>query len=241
MGGGPIRCFIGFSTENVSPLTAELEQHGARMELRFRKCQDNLLAGFGVLHDAVDAALDGDGNAADRHLDHGLARLEACNLDLAAIGESLAHSRRRLADTAREGKEEPLVARERFFSGLDYQGIYGELLAAGAAIPGKVYWEEVIAAVRTGGASGGLRLLEKTLRRIQTEVRSYAAQAAHMRDRPLADLARGLHGMTTRVAAILTQWSRFLTYATYLNVVCERATQAHEMGGQEREGLSRGA
>lgn len=236
MGGVPIRCFIGFSTENISPLTEELEEHGARMERHFIDGQSNLMEALRVLHDAIDAAIENDREAADRYLDQSVARLDACNLDLAAIGESLAYSRGRLAETV---GEEPLVARERFFSRLDYDAIYAELLEAGGALPGKVYWEDVTGAVRKGGAARGLRVLEKTLRRVQTEVRAYRAQASAMRDRPLAELAGGLHGMTTRIAAILTQWNRFLTQATYLNVVCERATLAHETG--EREEVARGA
>ena len=149
----------------------------------------------------------------------------------------------RLGEVGRERTAEPLVMRERYFGEIDYEALYLELAAEGAVLPGKVLWKDVVSAVRDGGAAAGLRLLEKTLRRLQTAVRSYAAEAALMRERDLPELAAGLHGMSIGVAAILTQWSRLLAHATYFSVVCERVTFAHEADelGEPAAGLARGA
>jgi len=236
MGGYPVRCYIGFSAKRAYPFSEELESYGARMESAFRAGHDRFLTGMATLHDVIDAALAGDREATGDRLDEGLALLAESSQRLGTIGESLAQSRRLLEAKAKECPEEPLVARERFFATLDFDRLHDELAAAGGMLPQQALWREVASAVARGGACEGLRLEEKTLRRLQGALRAYMARVEGLRSEPLVELAQRLHGMGVEVAGVMAQWLTFLGYATYLSVICERAMLLHEAAevGAER-------
>jgi hypothetical protein len=236
MGSHPIKCYIGFSAKHVYPFSQELESYGSRMEAAFRAGHDRFLAGMARLHDAVDAAQAGDRATTEARLDESLALLDACSGHLGTIGESLAQSRRLLEAKAKECPEEPLVAREHFFATLDFERLHDELAAVGGMLPQQALWREMASAVARGGACEGLRLEEKTLRRLQGALRAYMARVEGLRSEPLVELAQRLHGMGVEVAGVMAQWLTFLGYATYLSVICERAMLLHEAAeaGAER-------
>lgn len=235
MGAHPIKCFIGFSAKKIYPFSEELESYGTRMESAFRSGHDRFLAGMARIHDAVDTALEGDRESTEARLDESLALLGESSRQLGTIGESLAQSRRLLEAKARECPEEPLVARERFCATLDFDRLHDELAEAGGALPQKSLWQEMVAAVAEGGACEGLRLEEKTLRRLQGALRRYMAKVEGLRCEPLPELAQSLHGMSLEVTGIMTRWISFLGYATYLAAICERTMVLHEAAEASEE------
>jgi hypothetical protein len=228
MGTGPVRCFLGFSVAYSNTFSEHLEQRSSELDRAYRQAYSLLLGGLDHLHDAVDAALGGDAPTSTTQLVHGLDELEATSERLTIIGEGLVRTRSELFERSGLAPSDPLVAREEFFSTIDYDGFYRELSAHGAALPGRAFWDDVVERMRDGGARAGLRLLDRHLRELQSDLRSFIGEVESMRRLSLAELPPALHGVSLAVASLTTGFTRLLTTFTYFSLLCERASLAYE-------------
>jgi hypothetical protein len=234
--GLPIRCFLGFSVHATTPFSEHLERRSEALDHHYRDADAALMEAFSQLHDAVDAALAGDAVAAAARLDGGLANLGTCNEQLSAIGEGLVRTRSELFEREEIDAAEPLIARERYFASFDYEALHRELAAHGGALPQRAFWDDLVGRLRDGGARAGLRLLDRHLRELQSDVRTYTADVEALRGLPLPDLGRALHGHAFGIAALVMGFVRLLTTFTYFAFLCERASLAYEAAaaGEER-------
>jgi hypothetical protein len=235
MGGGGIRCTIGFSIDRSNDFSEQLERRSAAMERSFRDGFFRLQQGIGRLHDAVDAALVADEARAAERFTAGLGDLAGCNAELTALGEELVRMRADLFERGEVDASDPLVTREPFFAGLDYEGIYADLLAHGAALPRHVFWDEVATRVREGGSHGGLRLLDRQLRELQSDLRSFTAVVESIGRLRGAAFARALHDTSRDIATVMLGYTRLLTTFTYLAILCEQASALQEQALAEME------
>jgi hypothetical protein len=226
--GLDIRCMLGFSVRQSNAFSARLEEHSARLERSFRIAFLRMMEGMNALHDAVDGAMGPDSTAADETLAAGLAKLADANDQLSALGETFVRIRTELFEQADLDPSDPLVARERYFGSIDYESAYRELIAYGAALPQHVYWSELTARLRDGGARAGLRLLDRHLRELQSDLRSFVGEVQVKRRLTGFALAEALHDASRPVATVVMGFTRLLTTMTYFGVLCERASQAHE-------------
>jgi hypothetical protein len=228
MGGGPIRCTLGFSIDRSNDFSEQLESRSAAMEASFRDGFFRLQHGLARLHDAVDAALAGDEARAAERFAAGLVDLGACNEELTALAEALVRVRADLFERGEADASDPLVTREPFFAGLDYEAVYADMLAHGAALPRHVFWDEVASRVREGGSHGGLRLLDRQLRELQSALRGFIGgveSTGRVRGRAFA---RALHDTSIGVATVMLGYTRLLTTFTYFSVLCEQASALQE-------------
>lgn len=228
MGMGPIRCALGFSVDRSNAFSEDLEFRSAAIEGSFRDGFFKLQLGVGALHDAIDAALAGDDGRSEQRLAAGLAELGGCNAELTALGEALVRVRADLFERGEVDADDPLVTREPFFAAVDYEGVYADMLAHGAALPRHVFWDEVAARVRESGSHGGLRLLDRQIRELQSELRAFIAgveSTARLRGRALA---KALHDSSLSVATVMLGYTRLLTTFTYFSVLCEQASLLQE-------------
>lgn len=234
--GLPLRCFLGFSVHAATPFSEHLERRSAALDRHYCDGHAALMASFAQIHDAVDAALAGDAGAAATQLDGGLANLASCNEHLTAIGEGLVRTRSELFEREEVDAAEPLIARERYFNSFDYEALHRELAAHGGALPQRAFWDELVGRLRDGGARAGLRLLDRHLRELQSDVRTYTADVEALRGLPLQDLARALHGHAFGIAALVMGFVRLLATFTYFAFLCERASLAFEaaVDGEEK-------
>jgi len=228
MGGGVIRCTIGFSIDRSNDFSEQLERRSAAMERSFRDGFFRLQQGIGRLHDAIDAALVGDEVSAAERFTTGLADLDSCNDELTALGEELVRVRADLFERSEVDASDPLVTREPFFAALDYEGIYADLLSHGAALPRHVFWDEVATRVREGGSHGGLRLLDRQLRELQSDLRSFIAVVESIGRLRGRVFARALHDTSREIATVMLGYTRLLTTFTYLAILCEQASALQE-------------
>ena len=236
MGNGVIKCMLGFSVHHGNPFSERLERRSSAMDRHFREGYLDWMVGTNSLHDAVDAAIAGDAATAATSLERGLAELGSCNEHLTGIGESLVRLRAELFECEKRDPRDPLIAREPFFRAIDYEEVYLELQAHRAALPQRAFWDDVVERVRAGGARDGLRLLDRHLRELQSDLRSFVSEIERMRRLPLRDLAVALHGTSRPVATLVMGFTRFLTASTYLSILCEQASLMHERqlaAGQE--------
>jgi len=238
--GMPLRCYLGFSVHSITPFSEHLERRSEALDRHYRDANSELMEAFSQLHSAVDAALAGDGAAAAAQLGHGLAGLASCNEHLTAIGEGLVRTRSELFERGELDAADPLIVRERYFLSFDYDAAYRELAAHGGALPQRVFWDDVATRLRDGGARAGLRLLDRHLRELQSDLRTFTADVESLRSLPLADLARALHGHAFGIAALVMGFIRLLATFTYFAFLCERASLAFE-AGLETEERSRAA
>jgi hypothetical protein len=227
----PIRCFLGFSATHTNSFSEHLERRSKDLERNYREANVDFMMAMNGLHDAVDAALAGDQPGAVTALGGGLELLDSCSEHLTAIGEALVRTRAELYEREGADAADPLVARERFFAGIDYEGIYRELSAHGATLPQRIFWDDVAGRVRDGGARAGLRLLDRHLRELQSDLRTFAGEVQSMQRLPLFEAATALHGASRGVAALVMGFTRFLTTFSYFSMLCERASQALEREG----------
>jgi hypothetical protein len=225
---GPIRCFLGFSVAYSNTFSEHLERRSLDIDRAFNRANALLFGALNGLHDAVDAAVAGDAAATTNHLASGLDDLGGCNEQLTAIGEALVRTRSELFEREGADAADPLIARERFFGRLDFESILRELAAHGGALPGRALWDDVAERMRDGGARAGLRLLDRHLRELQSDLRSFVGEVESMRRLPLVDLPPALHGVSLAVAALTTGFTRVLTTFTYFSLLCERASLAYE-------------
>jgi len=222
-------CFLGFSTLHSDSFSRDLERtHGFRMARKHQQFFLDYSDALGELHEAVDAAVDGTSSATKHHIARGLDDLRAANDCVSAIGESLASARQLLTERAEQQPDDPLIAREPLFQQLDYSALYRELLVSGSALPNELFWKETVENVRTGGARAGLRMMEKSVRLLQSSLRAFIHEATSVQRLPLRELAVRLHGMTTETAAIQQYWFTLMLYSTYMTIICGRCTELYE-------------
>ena len=238
--GLPVQCYLGFSVHATTPFSEHLERRSAALDRHYRDANAQTMEAFSQLHSAVDAALSGDGVAAASCVTQSLAGLAASNDHLSAIGEGLVRTRSELFERGEVDASDPLIAREPLFATFDYDALYRELAAHGGALPQRVFWEDVATRLRDGGARAGLRLLDRHLRELQSDLRMFAADVESLRSLPLPDLARALHGHAFGIAALVMGFIRLLATFTYFAFLCERASLAFE-AGQEAEDRARAA
>lgn len=228
MAMGPIRCLLGFSMNRSNDFSEELERPATAMEATFRDSFFHLQLGIGRLHDSIDAALAGDDATTSERLAAGVAELAASNDELTALAEVLVRVRSELFERGELDPADPLVAREPFFAELDHEAIYAELLGRGAALPLRAFWDDVVARVRESGTHGGLRLLDRQLRALQSDLRAFIAfveVSARLHGRAFAV---ALHDSSVSVAALMVGYTRVLTTFTYFSILCERASALQE-------------
>ena len=228
MGMGPIECFLGFSVTYSNTFSEHLERRSRELDRHHREANMDYMLALNHLHDAVDAALAGDAAGVAGGFDRGLALLASTNAHLTAIGEALVRTRAELFEREGIDAADPLIAREPFFAAIDGAAMYRELAAHGAALPQRLFWDDVVERVRDGGARAGLRLLDRHLRELQSDLRTFAGEVESMRRLPMAELPPALHGTSRPVAALIMGFTRFVTSFTYFSMLCERATQLHE-------------
>lgn len=234
--GLPIKCFLGFSVHATTPFSEHLERRSGALDRHYRDGNAGLMEAFSQLHDAVDAAIAGDAGAAAAQLDRGLANLASCNEHLTAIGEGLVRTRSELFERGELDAGEPLIARERYFASFDYDALHRELAAHGGALPQRAFWDDLVGRLRDGGARAGLRLLDRHVRELQSDLRTYTADVEALRGLPLPDLGRALHGHAFGIAALVMGFVRLLATFTYFAFLCERASLAFEaaIDGEEK-------
>ena len=238
--GIPVQCFLGFSVHATTPFSEHLERRSAALDRHYRDANAQLMEAFSQLHSAVDAAVSGDGATAACRVAQGLAGFASSNDHLTAIGEELVRTRSELFERGEVDAGDPLIAREPLFATFDYDGLYRELAAHGGALPQRVFWDDVATRLRDGGARAGLRLLDRHLRELQSDLRTFTADVESLRSLPLPDLARALHGHAFGIAALVMGFIRLLATFTYFAFLCERASLAFE-AGLERDDRARAA
>ena len=226
--GLSIRCYLGFPIHSTTPFTQHLERRSEELDRHYRDGNAAMMEAFSQLHDAVDAALAGDAATTAARIESGLAGLAICNEHLTGIGEGLVRSRSELFEREEVDAAEPLIARERFFASFDYNALHRELAAHGGALPQRAFWDELVARLRDGGARAGLRLLDRHLRELQSDLRTFAGDVETLRGLPLPDLGRALHGHAFGIAALVMGFVRLLATFTYFAFLCERASLALE-------------
>ena len=228
MAKGPVQCFLGFSTTYTNGFSEHLERRAAALERHHREANGDFLFGLKRLHDAVDAALANNADGVSSALANGLDLLGSCNDHLTAIGEALVRTRSELFEQEGVDRTDPLIAREPFFAAIDVDAMYRELAAHGAALPQRVFWDNLAGRVRDGGARAGLRLLDRHLRELQSDLRTFVGEVESMRRLPLAELGPTLHNTSRAVGAITVGFMRLLTAFLYFSMICERASQLYE-------------
>jgi hypothetical protein len=241
MGMWPIKCYLGFSVHFTNAFSERLERRSVDLDRQYGAANASLTEACSHLHDTVDAALAGTTERAQSCLDLGLDRLAACSDHLSAIGEALVRTRSELFEREEVDAADPLIARERCFAALDYGAVYRELAAHGGALPQRVFWDDVATRLRDGGARAGLRLLDRHLRELQSDVRTFTGEVESLRSLPLPDLARALHGHAFGVAALVMGFIRLLATFTYFSLLCERASLAFEAGLDDGRLVARAA
>ena len=229
---GP-RCMLGFSVTYSNVFSEHLEQRSRDLERHYREANLDVQLALNRLHDTVDAVLAHDGGDAGGGLDEGLGLLGSCNRHLTAIGEALVRTRAELFEREGVDAADPIIARERFFAAIDTEAMDRELLAHGAALPQRLYWEDLAARVRDGGARAGLRLLDRHLRELQSDLRTFVGEVESLRGLPATELATALHGVSRPVATIIVGFTRLLIAFNYFGMLCERASQLYEANSGE--------
>ena len=223
MGMG-LRCMLGFSTAYTNELGERLERRAEELDQRFRKAQTELLNGMSILHNSVDSALCNDGAKTAFSLNRGLAELGECNANLSGMVDSLTSARADLATCREVDPNDPLNLRERFFSLIDWDQLYRDLMTEGAALPRRVFWDEVVSAIESGGIQCALRLLESQLRDLQTNLCTFISEVETMRNLPIEKLPHSLHDEPTlRVSTLVMGLVQFQVSCTYVSIVCGRA------------------
>lgn len=228
MGMSIIRCYLGFSTTYTNGFSERLERRAAELSRLFCKSHTKFLHGLDSLHDAVDAALRDSESQTDSNLHNGLAELAECGRDLTLMAEILLSTRMDLAERGAVDSDDPLIYRERFFAMLDYDEVYRTWVTRGAVLPQRVFWDEVVSAVQSGGARAGVQLLERQLKELHANLINYLRAVEGIKQVPIRELARSLHDTSLEVSALGIGFIRFLSICTYMSLLCERTMLLHE-------------
>ena len=221
-------CYFGFSTSYSNSFSELMERKTAELELALRSSESLFGSGLRTLHDAVDGALQSDAASCADAMARGLDQLQECNEHLTVVGRCLVESRAALFERKEQAPSDPLIARERYFTTLDYEAIHRELAAAGAVIPQRAFWDDVVERLRRGGARSGLRLLDRQVRELQSHLRAFQAAVEGLRELPLSLLGPRLHGVSLPVATLMVSYARLSMTLIYLSILCERATLLYE-------------
>jgi hypothetical protein len=228
MGAHVIRCYLGFSTTYTNGFSERLERRAAELSRLFCKSHTKFLHGLDSLHDAVDAALRDSESQTASSLHHGLAELAECGCDLTLMAEILLSTRMDLAERGAVDSDDPLIYRERFFAVLDYDDIYRAWATRGAILPQRVFWDEVVSAVQSGGARAGVQLLERQLKELHANLINYLRAVEEIRQLPIRELAHSLHDTSLEVSVLSIGFIRFLSTCTYMSLLCERTMLLYE-------------
>lgn len=229
---GP-RCMLGFSVTYSNGFSEHLEHRSFELERQYRQANLDIQLALERLHDAVDAALRRDACTTGCALEEGLTFLASCNDHLTAIGDALVRTRAELFEREGVDAADPLIAREPFFAAIDTEAMYRELIAHGAALPQRVFWDELAVRVRDGGARAGLRLLDRHVRELQSDLRTFIGEVNSLRSLALAELAPALHGASRPVATIIIGFTRLLISFNHFGMLCERASGLYEQELEE--------
>lgn len=232
MGGIYIKCLLGFPTAPTTSFTARLEGHCSTMDASYCDGYVAWRSGLSALHQAVDAALASDAAAATDRVIAGQAELSTCSDALTTFGQTLVELRADLFERGQPDAAEPLLAREPFFSTLDYDAIYRELAGQGAVLPGRAFWDETVSRLREGGARGVCRFLDRHLRELQSDLQLFIAEVDAAARLPLEPMAGALHSISVPVGRVMTGFTRLVTTCGYVAVLCERASNAYEQALQ---------
>src|SRR6185436_9296880 len=229
-------CSFGLSIAYSNDFREQMERRSRDLERHDREGNFDFELSLLDLHDAVDAALAADTENASSALQRGLDRLASCNDHLTALGEVLVRCRAELYEREGIDPADPLIGREPFFARIDYDALYRELAAHGAALPQRVFWDDVANRLRDGGARAGLRILDRSVRELQSDLRTFIGEVESVRRLPLLEMARALHGASRSAASVIMGFTRFVTTLTYLSTCCERASEMydHERGADHR-------
>ncbi len=228
MAGHFPRCIPGFSTIYTNGFSERLEGLTAELSHLFCKSHTKFLLGLDSLHDAVDSALRDAGPQTAASLTRGLAELAECGCGLTLMAEILLRIRTDLAEREAFNSDDPLISRERFFAVIDYDEVYRALATQGAALPQRVFWDEVVSAVQSQGARAGIQLLEGQLKELHATLCSYIRAVEVMRRLPPQELAHSLHDTSVEVSVLVMGFIRFMTTCTYVSILCGRAMLLHE-------------
>ena len=238
MGGHVIRCYLGFPTFRNTSAGEALEGEGGRMAKAYRRGHSQMLRGFELLHDAIDAAIAGDRGAMAVKGRQGIRRLESATGAVAELATTLAKSRKGLAALITEGKD-PLALREGFFRQIDAGRLDAELTRGtrmtGAGAGDQSLWTEMVGALAAGGAVAGLRLLEKTAWRLQTALREQTVRSRRALEGEPREVASELHSSGLAGAVLADLWGTFFRQAGYLSLLCEEGTRLWEVGVDRKE------
>lgn len=234
MGASVIRCFLGFPTFRNTPAGESLEREGRRMADLYRGGHSQMLRGFELLHDAVDAALAGDIHAMAGRGRHGIRRLERSAGAIAELAGTLERSRKALAELVAAGSD-PLALREPGFARLDAEGLAVRLARGSGGAADRALWGEMAQTLVRGGGVAGLRLLERTAWRLQTALREQAVRSRQALTGTPEEVARALHSTGLAGAVLADLWATFLRQAGYLSLLCEEATRLWEAEVEREE------
>jgi hypothetical protein len=223
MAGGRI-CYFGFSTSYSNSFSELMERKTAELEAALRRSESLFGAGLRTLHDGVDSALQNDAASCADAIGRGLDQIQECNERLTVVARCLVESRAALFERKGQAPSDPLIARDRYFTTLDYEAIHRELAAEGAVLPHRAFWDDVADRLRRGGGRSGLRLLDRHVRELQSHLRAFQAEVEALRRLPLPLLGPRLHSISIPVATLMVSFARLSMTLIYLSILCERAT-----------------
>ena len=224
---GPI-CFLGFSIHTTTTFSAHLERRAADLDRLNREANSSFLLALTALHRGIDAALDGGAEDPVAAVAEGIELLSRVNDACTGMAEALVRTRAELYERQEIGADDPLIARERYFAQLDYDRIYRQLAAHGAALPQHVYWDDMVARVRDGGARAGLRLLDRHVRELQSDLRTLIGEIEAVRRLPAREMALAIHSSSRATAAVSLGFVRLQVAFNYFGTLCEAASQLHD-------------
>jgi hypothetical protein len=185
-----------------------------------------IMRGIQGLHAAHDAALGGRGEAALAALGPFAERLSAADRQMGLLREAFDVTRDWLARAeAADPGCLPIVRDDRLRT-MDYDDVYAQLLAGGAALPGRVYWDELAVALRDGGVRGGMAIVERALGEARQALSAALLASAALAERSLPELEPGIAALFHHIGAIMTRWTRFHTQMSYLGVLSESTAAA---------------
>ena len=229
MGAHVIRCYLGFPTFRNTAAGEALEREGGRMAKAYRLGHSQMLRGFELLHEAVDAAIAGDREVMAAKGRQGVRRLELATAAVAEIATTMERSRKALAELISEG-EDPLALRESYFGRVDVARLYAEVVGGTGGAGDRALWNQVVGAVVEGGAVAGLRVIEKTAWRLLTALREQTVESRRALGREPREAAEALHNSGLGGAVLADLWGALLRQAGYLSLVCEEGTRGWEVG-----------
>jgi hypothetical protein len=136
--------------------------------------------------------------------------------------DNLARTRTDLTNLQETDPQDPLIRRECFFTVIDWDNLYQDLLLRGAALPQRVYWHDVVTAIQSDGAGGALRLLEVQLEDLHASLCSYLHEVEAMRNLQMPTFSYALHNTSLSVSVLVVGFTRILVSCACISMICER-------------------